>query len=187
MSQSNVAQVSQGPSLEALRDGLPGYAKDIKLNLSSVLTPEGAPELTPVQLWGTAVASAYATRSPELIRTVEGEATGLLSAAELEAARTAATLMAMNNIYYRFTHLVHDEELGKMPARLRMTGLASHGINKADFELFSLAVSAINGCGKCMEAHVHEVEKGGVSKLGIQSSIRIAAVINAAAQALVRI
>ena len=90
----------------------------------------------------------------------------------------------MNNIYYRFVHLVGDEEYKKMPAKLRMNVIGSPGIPKVDFELYSLAVSAINGCGMCIEAHNHEVLKAGVSKLGVQSAIRIAAVINAAAQGI---
>jgi alkyl hydroperoxide reductase subunit D len=91
--------------------------------------------------------------------------------------------MAMNNIYYRFTHLVSDKDIAKLPAKLRMNVIGSPGIAKADFELMSLAVSAINGCGMCMDAHVHELAKVGVSKNGIQSTVRIAAVINAAAKA----
>ena len=100
-------------------------------------------------------------------------------------AKAAATIMAMNNVYYRFVHLVGDAEYGRLPANLRMQGLASHGIDKIDFELMSLAVSAINGCGMCMESHTKVLEKHGVSKVAIQSSIRIAAVVNATAQALV--
>ena len=92
--------------------------------------------------------------------------------------------MAMNNIYYRFIHLAADDEIKKMPANLRMQIMANPGVPKLDFELFSLAVSAINGCGMCMESHLHEVVKGGLSKQGAQSAIRIAAVINATAQAL---
>ena len=124
------------------------------------------------------------TRSSEIITVLTAHAASL-SPAEIDAAKAAATVMAMNNIYYRFTHLVHDEELRKLPVKLRMNIIGSPGIPKVDFELYSLAVSAINGCGMCMEAHVHEVVKGGISKLGIQSAIRIAAVINATAQALV--
>jgi alkyl hydroperoxide reductase subunit D len=90
----------------------------------------------------------------------------------------------MNNVYYRFVHLVSDKEYGKLPAKLRMNVIGSPGIAKVDFELYALAVSAINGCGMCMDAHVHEVAKAGVSRVGVQSAIRIAAVVNATAQAL---
>lgn len=116
---------------------------------------------------------------------MRAEASGTLSEAELQAAKSAAAVMGMNNVYYRFLHLVSDKDYGKMPARLRMNVIGNPGIAKVDFELYSLAVSAINGCGMCMDAHVHEIIKGGVSKNGIQSCIRIAAVVNAAAQALV--
>ncbi|MBV8061678.1 MAG: carboxymuconolactone decarboxylase family protein, partial [Alphaproteobacteria bacterium] len=96
----------------------------------------------------------------------------------------AATVMAMNNIYYRFIHYTHDEDIKKMPARLRMNVIGNPGIDKHDFELMALAVSAINGCGMCMEAHTQSAIKVGLSKASVQSSIRIAAVIFAAAQAV---
>lgn len=172
-------------NVEHLRETLPPYAKDIKLNLGAVLSAEGAPDLTLKQVLGVALAAAYATRDKSVIRAVTTEASASLPEAEATAAKAAATIMAMNNVYYRFMHAVHDEELKKLPPKLRMTIMAGHGIDKTDFELYSLAVSAINGCGMCMAAHAHEVEKAGVSKIGIQSAVRIASVINAAAQSLV--
>lgn len=168
-------------TIAALREQLPDFAKDIRLNLGSVTTPEGAPDLTAEQILGVTLASAYATRNAAVIQAALGEGA---AEATVTAAKAAASIMAMNNVYYRFIHLVHDDELKKLPAKLRMNVIANPGIDKADFELMSLAVSAINGCGMCMEAHVHEVAKAGVSKLGIQSAIRIAATVNAAAQAL---
>jgi alkyl hydroperoxide reductase subunit D len=169
-------------SIQTLKDGFGEHAKDIKLNLGSVLSEEGAPDLKQNQIYGIALASAYATKNYAVVQAVLHEASSL-SAEEIHAARAAATIMAMNNIYYRFTHLVSDKDIAKLPAKLRMNVIGSPGIAKADFELMSLAVSAINGCGMCMDAHVHELAKVGVSKNGIQSTVRIAAVINAAAQA----
>jgi alkyl hydroperoxide reductase subunit D len=107
-----------------------------------------------------------------------------LSDAHVYAAKAAATIMAMNNIYYRFVHLVSDKDYASMPANLRMNVIGNSGVDKVDFELMSLAVSAINGGGMCMEAHVHEASKSGISKQGVQSTIRIASVIHATAQAL---
>lgn len=170
-------------SLQKLKDSFGEHAKDIKLNLGSVLTEEGAPDLKQNQIYGIALASAYATKNAAVIAAVLHEAQ-TLSAEEIHAAKAAVTIMAMNNIYYRFTHLVSDKEIIKLPAKLRMNVIGQPGIAKADFEMMSLAVSAINGCGMCMDAHVHEVSKAGVSKIGIQSAVRIAAVINAAAQAV---
>jgi len=171
-------------NLQELKSQLGEHAKDIKLNLASVLSTEGAPDLTQNQIFGIALASAYATKSSTVAHAVLHEISGTLSEAELHAAKAAATIMAMNNIYYRFTHLVSDKEITKLPAKLRMNVIGSPGITKVDFELYSLAVSAINGCGMCMDAHVYEISKGGISKTGIQSCIRIAAVINALAQAV---
>ena len=131
------------------------------------------------QLYGVALASAYATRHPDVIAAVSGDATAILSPEEVNAAKSAATVMAMNNIYYRFVHLVHDAEFSKMPVGLRMNVLANPGIAKVDFELYALAVSAINGCGLCIESHTKVVEHGGISKQGIQHAVKIAAVMNA--------
>jgi alkyl hydroperoxide reductase subunit D len=169
-------------SLESLKDSLGDYAKDIKLNIGTVLTPEGAPDLTSNQIAGIALASAYATQNHAVVEAILSEVGAQLSEAEVSATKAAATIMGMNNVYYRFVHLVGGE-YGKLPAKLRMNVIANSGIAKVDFELYSLAISAINGCGMCMEAHVHEVTKAGISPLGVQSSIRIAATVNALAQA----
>lgn len=167
-------------SLQILRESLGDFARDIKINLGNVLTEEGAPELSPAQIHGVALASAYATRNVAVTTALEAE----ISPELRQPAKSAASIMAMNNVYYRFVHLSGDAEYGKMPAGLRMQVIGSPGIAVVDFELMCLAVSAINGCGMCMESHAKTLEKHGVSKKAIQSSIRIAAVINATAQAL---
>lgn len=170
-------------SVEALRTALPDYAKDIRLNLSSVLTPEGAPGLTAEQILGVALASAYATKSDAVIAALQAEAQGALTEQALQAVKAAVVIMAMNNIYYRFVHLSSDSDMKKLPAKLRMNIIANPGVQTVDFELYSLAVSAINGCGLCMDSHAATLHKHGLSKEGVQSAIRIAAVINATAQA----
>ena len=134
-------------SLEQIRESLPDYARDIRLNLSSVLTPQGAPGLTEKQIASIALASAIAARNVEFSRAVQDWAGGQLDETSIAGARAAAAIMGMNNVYYRFLHLVEDEEYGKLPARLRMNVMANPGIDRLDFELISLAVSAVNGCG----------------------------------------
>ncbi len=173
-------------SLQTLKDLVKDYARDIRLNLDSVLSAEGAPGLNDTQIYGTFLASAYATKSEKLKELAESIVTGRLSDQEVEGIKAAVTIMGMNNIYYRYLHLLEgQEELKKLPAKLRMTIIGKPGIEKINFELYSLAVSAITGCGMCINAHVHEVKKGGVEELGIQSAIRIASVTNATAQALI--
>lgn len=169
-------------TMELLKDRLGDYAKDVKLNISNVLSVDGAPELSQNQIYGIALASAYSTRNAAVVDAVLAEVSAVLSAEEMQAAKSAATIMAMNNVYYRFVHLVADQEFSKMSAKLRMNVIGNPGIAKVDFELYSLAVSAINGCGMCMEAHVHEAIKAGLSRIAVQSVIRIAAVVNALAQ-----
>jgi alkyl hydroperoxide reductase subunit D len=168
-------------SIEALRGRIPAYAKDLKLNLGNVLEPQN---LSEQQVWGIALASAIASRNPEVLEAVAADADSKLSAEAQTAARTAAALMAMNNIYYRSTHLLSNAEYGKLPARLRMNAIANPGIDKLDFELISLAVSAINGCGMCLDAHEKEVISKGATKEGVQDALRIAAVVHAVAVTL---
>ena len=108
-------------------------------------------------------------------------AASVLTAAELDGARASAAIMAMNNIYYRFTHLVEEREYETMRASLRMNVMANPGGSKIDFELASLAVSAINGCGKCVDSHEKTLKKHDVPALAIQSAARIAAVIHGVA------
>ena len=170
--------------MDALKDRIPDYAKDLRLNLSSVLTPQGAPGLSESQLWMTALASAIASRNAELARAIEAEAATRLQPVEIEAARAAAAIMGMNNVYYRFLHLVEDDEYSKLPAKLRMNVIGSPGIAKADFELISLAVSAVNGCGKCVTAHERILRQHEVGREAVQSAVRIASVMHALAGVL---
>jgi len=170
--------------MDALRDRIPDYARDLRLNLSSVLTPQGAPGLSEAQLWMTALASAIASRNAELARAIEAAATEKLEPVQAEAARAAAAIMGMNNVYYRFLHLVEDDEYAKLPARLRMNVIGSPGIDKADFELMSLAVSAVNGCGKCVSSHERILRQHNLGREAVQSAVRIASVIHAVAGVL---
>ena len=170
--------------LDELRAQIPDYAKDLRLNLESVLSETGAPGLTPQQLAMVAVASAIASRHAPLTEAVVTWAQGTLDDASLDAARSAAAVMAMTNVYYRFTHLVAEREYETMRAGLRMNVLAQHRGDKAGFELASLAVSAINGCGKCLDSHEKAIRGHGVSAQGVQSAVRIASVIHAVAVTL---
>src|SRR5271154_2283253 len=137
-------------SIDSLKAALPDYAKDLKLNLGSVLT---APGLTEQQTWGTAVASAIASRNETVRDAILAEAATKLSPEALNAAKAAAAIMGMNNIYYRFVHLASAPDYKTMPAKLRMNVIANPGVDAVDFELWSLAVSAINGCGMCIDSH----------------------------------
>ncbi|MBX9700344.1 MAG: carboxymuconolactone decarboxylase family protein [Acetobacteraceae bacterium] len=167
-------------SLEALRNRLLDYAKDQKLNLGSLAAE---PALTEQQRAGTFIVSALASRNAEVTRAIVAEFGPNLAPGALAAAKAAASVMGMNNVYYRFTHLVGGD-YARMPARLRMNVMAQPGVEKPDFELWSLAVSAINGCGMCMESHEKTLLQHGVSKEAIQAAVRIAAVVHATAVTL---
>jgi alkyl hydroperoxide reductase subunit D len=164
-------------SMDAMMDALPDHAKDLKLNYSSLVRQNT--ELTAQQLWGTVVASAVAVRNDALTAAALTEAAKHVSTQTIEAARTAAALMGMNNIYYRFLHLSSNEKYGTLPARLRMNGMRTHGADPVDFELWSLAVSAINGCGKCVDSHEKVLREKGVSEELVLAVVRVASVLHA--------
>lgn len=156
------------------------HGKDTKLNLSSLFGNVESTGLTPVQFYGTALSLAYSLEDKALIAAMEAEAQEHVEENVFAAAKLAATLMAMNNIYYRFVHLSTDKQFAKLPAGLRMNAMANPGVDKVDFELYSLAVSALNGCGMCIDSHVSVLLKHDVSAQAIQASIKLAAVLNAA-------
>ncbi|HVT54304.1 MAG TPA: carboxymuconolactone decarboxylase family protein [Dongiaceae bacterium] len=168
-------------TIETLKASLPEYAKDLKLNLSSLAT-EAA--LTDQQRAGTFVASALAARNETVTQAIVAEFGPKLEPQALEAAKAAAAIMGMNNIYYRFVHLASAKDYKTLPAKLRMNVIAKPGVEKADFELWSLAVSAVNGCGMCIDAHEHELRKAGLSTEAIQAAVRIAATVHAVAAVL---
>ncbi len=167
--------------LDALKAQLPDYARDTKLNLGTVL---GTSPLTEQQLWGTALACAIAARSPVVLREIAAEAADHLKPEALQAAKGAASIMAMNNIYYRSKHLIGDDAYQSLPARLRMQIIGNPGVDKADFELWCLAVSAITGCGVCLESHEKTLMGAGVGREAVHEALRVAAVIHAAAVTL---
>ncbi|MGH8620111.1 MAG: carboxymuconolactone decarboxylase family protein [Burkholderiales bacterium] len=168
-------------NIETLKERIPEYAKDLKLNLSS-LAQEAA--LTEQQRAGTFVATAIASRNQDVAAAVVAEFGGKLSPEALTAAKAASAIMGMNNIYYRFTHLASNPEYRALPAKLRMNVIGKPGVDKADFELWSLAVSAINGCGMCIDAHEKVLKDAGLSAEAIQAAVRIAAVVHAVAAVL---
>jgi len=165
-------------SLKTFVEALPDYAKDLRLNASSILNDQTLGE---ERKNGLLLACAHGSGHKPLVEAVEAEVAGKLSDQFANAARGAAALMAMNNVYYRFVHLVANPEYGTMPAKLRMNFIASHGIAKEDFELFSLAVSAMNGCGMCIDSHERVLLEHGIKSDTIQASVRIASVMKALA------
>ncbi|MEO8004500.1 MAG: carboxymuconolactone decarboxylase family protein [Betaproteobacteria bacterium] len=168
-------------SIQTLKDRLPDYAKDLKLNLGS-LAAENV--LNDTLKAGTFVAAAIASRNNDVIAAVNAEFGPKLSPADFTAAKAAAAIMGMNNVYYRFLHLAENEEYGRMPAKLRMNVIGAPGTAKENFELWSLAVSAINGCGMCITAHEKVVRNAGVTAEQVQAAVRIASVVHAVAVVL---
>ena len=165
-------------SLKEFSDALPDYAKDIRLNLGSLL---GDQTLGDQRKYGLLLTCAHGSGYKPIVDAAEAECAGKLSPEAANAARAAAAIMAMNNVYYRFVHLASNKEYGQLPAKLRMNVIGSPGIEKVDFELFSLAVSAMNGCGLCIDSHEKVLRQHNISADIIQSAARVGAVIKAAA------
>ena len=166
------------PTLEEIKNTLPDYAKDIKLNLASLTSDT---TLNDVQKAGTFIACAIACREPNLLAATLNDFAGALSPEQLNAAKAAASIMGMNNIYYRFVHLAANKDYSTLPARLRMNVIANSGASKDEFELWSLAVSAINGCGMCIDSHEKVLRDHGLTTEQIQTAVRIAATLHAVA------
>lgn len=165
-------------SLKQFAETLPEFAKDLRLNLSSLLNDQ---TLGDQRKYGLLLSCAHGTGYQPLAAAAESEAAGKLSAEAANAARAAAAVMAMNNVYYRFVHLASNPVYQTLPAKLRMNVIGSPGIDKVDFELFSLAVSAMNGCGMCIDSHEKVLTQHGVNAETVQAAVRVAAVIKAVA------
>ncbi len=168
--------------MDTLIDSLPEYAKDLKLNYSSLVRQDTV--LTDAQRWGTIVSCAIATGNQRLIGAAVAEAASRVPAAVVEAAKGAAAIMGMNNVYYRYLHSVSNEKYRTIPARLRMNILRTHGAEHADFELWCEAVSAINGCHACMDSHEKSVRQKGLTEDHVAQAIRIASILNGIADVL---
>jgi alkyl hydroperoxide reductase subunit D len=163
-------------NLENLLEQTPDYTKDLKLNAKTVILDNQL--LSKKQAAIIAIASAIATKNQALKEAVINQFQNYVDEKELNAAKASAAIMGMNNIYYRFLDLVEIEEYSKMPAGLRMNILGTHGIEKVDFELAALAVSAINGCKYCVSAHEKVLKKHNVTTEQIHNTVKIAAILN---------
>ena len=171
-------------SLENIKQALPDYAKDLRINLDSVLNPENSVGLTEKQIFGSSLSVAMAGKNSFLVKNLLQASENILSDQDIAGIKTAVSLMGMNNVYYRSIHLAEDEELSKRPAGLRMTMMLKHGIDQNDFEIYSLAVSCLSGCGMCIKSHSAKLKKEGLSLSAIQSVIKISAVIQGCNQSL---
>ncbi|MBP2474953.1 alkyl hydroperoxide reductase subunit D [Crossiella equi] len=163
-------------TLSVLRGALPAYAEDLRHNLGEVL--DHSP-LTGQQLWGTVLAVAVTAGEPTVLRAVLAEAGEHLSTQAVDAAKAAASVMAMNNVFYRAKHLLADEEYGRIPGRLRMKVVARPGVAKLDFELWCVAASAVNNCQICLETHERNLRRAGVPAETVHEVLRVAAVVHA--------
>jgi alkyl hydroperoxide reductase subunit D len=164
--------------LNSIKDRMPEYAKDIRLNLDGVISRSS---LAPEDALGVALAAAFAAKSKPLIDAFKAA----VPPAEGHAALTAATLMGMNNAWYPFVEMADDAELKTMRAELRMNAYAtSGGVDKKKFEAYALSASIVGKCHFCVKSHFELLKKEGLTTQQLRDIGRIAAVVNAAAQVL---
>ncbi len=159
--------------LSPLTDHLPDFADDLRKNLVNSFNVD---HLTDIQKIGSAYAASLACKEPRTISLLFKEVKKYLSEQEIFAAKAAASLMSMNNIYWRFWYLVDDKEYLDIPANISDEIFRKHGINEIDFECFTLSVSAINNCAGCLKVHSRKLLKAGFTKPQVMSVVRIAAV-----------
>ena len=165
--------------VDQIKEALPEYAKDTRLNLDSVVNRS---TLDIVEANGCALAAAMATGNGKLVTFIQS---GLEDATERDAALTAASLMAMNNVWYPYVEMAEDERLTGLPAQLRMNAISSHGgTTKARFESYSLAASIVGKCHFCVKAHYETLRKEGYSVEQLRDIGRIASVITSVARVL---
>jgi len=167
-------------TLQSIRDRIPAYAKDLKLNLDTVISRSS---LLPGDAAGAALAAAVAAESPDLVAALRGHEA--LDPVHAEAALTAAALMGMNNAWYPYVEMAGDEDLKTQRAELRMNAYAtSGGVEKKKFEAYALAASIVGKCHYCVGSHYALLKKEGLTTQQLRDIGRIAAVVNAAAQAI---
>jgi alkyl hydroperoxide reductase subunit D len=163
--------------IESVKAALPDYAKDAKLNIDAVLLRSTLPV---EEAMGCAVAALAATGNGKLLGVLLADAP-----AEANAAMTAASLMAQNNVWYPYVEMADDEQLKGLPAQLRMNAIATHGgTTKARFESFSLAASIVGKCHFCVKAHYETLKQEGYTVEQLRDIGRIAAVMNSVAKVL---
>ena len=168
-------------NIKELINTFPDYAKDIKLNYSKILNED---ILNKKQLYSIILISSFTTQLNSLKDAALEETKDFIDRELIEDVYGAYSIMSMNAIYYRFTHLSSENDYFTMPANLRMQYLSKFKIDKSDFEMLCLAVAIIIGCGKCINAHENILRENNISKLHIQTVARIASIVNSIANVI---
>ena len=166
--------------VDALKEqSIPDYAKDTKLNIDAVVKRSTLPV---EEAEAVALAAAFATGNSKLWTWIHSQIT---DRKEADAALTAASIMAQNNVWYPYVEMADDEQLKGLPAQLRMNAISSHGgTTKAKFEAYSLAASIVGKCHFCVKAHYETLKKEGYTVEQLRDIGRIAAVMNSVAKVL---
>lgn len=164
--------------LTSIKERIPDYAKDIRLNLDAVIARSS---LEPADALGAMLAAAFAAKSKLLVDAIRNS--GELGETDLNAALTAAALMGMNTVWYPYVEMANDPDLKTQRAELRMNAYATHGgVERRRFELYALAASIVGKCHFCVQSHYKLLRETGMTATQVRDVGRIAAVVAAAAQ-----
>ena len=162
---------------------LPCYADDIKENLIAIFEKNQV-ALDQKQLCGVSLAIAYALKHEQLLNGIRAEAKLYLEDVDANACKIAATMMAMTNTYYKFTSMIDDLDYRKMESCFQVLSLSHTDVPKNEMDLYCLGVSILNGCEYCTIVHTKKVVNAGLTKEAVRDVARIAAVLQAAVNAL---
>ena len=168
--------------VDTIRSAVPEYAKDLRLNLGSVITTSS---LEPLMAWGAALTAALVSKNEQVIQGILEDAKEHLDETHINGVKTTAAIMSMSNVWYKFTDLIQDEEVKKLPPKLRMNAIMNHGgVSPALFEGWGLAASVVNACGICVNAHAAQMRKQELTAQNIVDIGRIATVVKAVSDTL---
>jgi len=169
-------------SLYLLEKGNSRYVRDLKLNFTSTFTSN---HMTEKECALVALTIAVNNNNKVLIEFFEKLALSKeATEAEIGEAVGCASLLALNNVFYRFRHFTGKEKYTQIPARVRMQLMSSPVTGKEFFELMSLAVSAVNGCEMCVNAHEKSILGLGATEERVFDAVRIASIVTSAGKVL---
>lgn len=162
-----------------IKEAMPDYAKDTKLNLDSVINRSS---LDVSVANACALSAAMATGNGKLVAFIQSS---MEDTVERDAALTASSLMAMTNTWYPYVEMADDANLSGLPPQLRMNAIATHGgTSKLNFEAYALAASIVGKCHFCVKSHYDTLKAEGVPVEQLRDIGRIAAIIAAVAKIL---
>ncbi len=165
---------SSSEKLRRITNSESRYAKDLKANLQQALKNN---ELSPKEsaFIGLSVSVNDRSNAGIDVFTALSKKHGATND-EITEVYSCTSLLAMNNVFYKFRHMVDKEFYSKSPAGIKMSVVGKPVLGKEFFELLSLVVSALNGCEQCIKSHENSILKHGCSEARVYEAIKSASI-----------